>query len=436
MRRGWPPREAPPAGPAAGRRPSRRSRSGSAACSSTRSARSRAARCSCSSRASARCATTALEPAAYRDRALFDAWAHEASLVATRRPAAAPLGDAHLAARRVAARRARARVPRRQRRASPTTSSPSCASAGPLRARDLEDRSAEPWRHGWWTDEVSARQTIGRMLHLLWMSGRVGVVRPDRRHGAPVGRLRALPARGRRRRGRRPRRRRRRARGGAARGADARRRARRRTCARTSCAVATRGCPRRSTALVGRRRRLERVAVGGLRGEWFAAAEDLERLRRPARRARARPRCRPSTTCSATGRDRRAVRLRPSPGDLRPGGAAALGLLRAADPAPRADRRARRPVAGPRRPACCACSRCTASPTCGAARRSTAPSRARSSGWRRGAGRAGSSTRRRLSVGGAANASRLAPVVRGGSLLLAQSGRVSTSSRTRRPPRR
>jgi uncharacterized protein YcaQ len=50
---------------------------------------------------------------------------------------------------------------------------------GPLRARELEDRSAEPWRHGWWTDEVSARQTIGRMLHILWVRGRVGVSRRE-----------------------------------------------------------------------------------------------------------------------------------------------------------------------------------------------------------------------------------------------------------------
>ena len=46
---------------------------------------------------------------------------------------------------------------------------------GPLRARDLEDRAAEPWRHGWWTDEVSGRQTIARLLHLLWITGQVGV---------------------------------------------------------------------------------------------------------------------------------------------------------------------------------------------------------------------------------------------------------------------
>jgi uncharacterized protein YcaQ len=46
---------------------------------------------------------------------------------------------------------------------------------GPLRARDLEDRSAEPWRHGWWTDEVSGRQTIARLLHMLWLGGRIGV---------------------------------------------------------------------------------------------------------------------------------------------------------------------------------------------------------------------------------------------------------------------
>ena len=46
-------------------------------------------------------------------------------------------------------------------------------------------------------------------------------------------------------------------------------------CARISCAAATGGCPRRSRELVAAGR-LEHVAVDGLRGEWFAAPQDLE----------------------------------------------------------------------------------------------------------------------------------------------------------------
>ncbi len=116
----------------------------------------------------------ALEQAAYGQRSLFDAWAHEASLVAT----------ADLPLHRWAMRTwLQAASPRAQRArdflaANAQFSEELIAELrerGPLRARDLEDRSAEPWRHGWWTDEVSARQTIGRLLHLLWMCGRVGV---------------------------------------------------------------------------------------------------------------------------------------------------------------------------------------------------------------------------------------------------------------------
>jgi uncharacterized protein YcaQ len=46
---------------------------------------------------------------------------------------------------------------------------------GPLPARELEDQSTEPWRHGYWTDEVSPGQTITRMLLILWITGRIGV---------------------------------------------------------------------------------------------------------------------------------------------------------------------------------------------------------------------------------------------------------------------
>ena len=63
------------------------------------------------------------------------------------------------------------------------------------------------------------------------------------------------------------------------------------------------------------------------------------------------------------GTDRRAVRLRPPARDLRPGRQAALGLLRAADPPRRADRRPGRPQGRPRRRArrCSACSPSTTS---------------------------------------------------------------------------
>ncbi len=219
----------------------------------------------------------ALEVAAYERRLLFDAWAHEASLVAT----------ADLPLHRWAMRTwLSAASPRAERAREFLAANDAFAvdlvaelrERGPLRARDLEDRSAEPWRHGWWTDEVSARQTIGRMLHLLWMCGRIGV----------AGRIggterlwdvfeRCLPD-------------------GAAdtlAGAD------------LDDAAAEREAALRAVRMLGvaraghvrahflRRRytrlpatldglvaegRLERVAVAGLRGDWFAAVEDLERL--------------------------------------------------------------------------------------------------------------------------------------------------------------
>jgi len=118
----------------------------------------------------------ALERAAYERRTLFDAWAHEASLVAT---ADLPL---HRWAMRTyldapTTRAARAREFLAANAAFCDELVEELRERGPLRARDLEDRSAEPWRHGWWTDEVSARQTIARLLHVLWVTGRIGVGR-------------------------------------------------------------------------------------------------------------------------------------------------------------------------------------------------------------------------------------------------------------------
>lgn len=215
----------------------------------------------------------ALYRAAYEHRTLFDAWAHEASLVAT---ADLPL---HRWAMRTwlhapGPRAERARTFLDANAAFSEELLAELRERGPLRARDLEDRSSEPWRHGWWTDEVSGRQTIARMLHLLWISGRVGV-------GGRIGaeRLwdvfeRCLPP-----------------------GADAITdltddEAEREAALRAvrMLGVARAGhvrahflrrryarLPETLAELVGAGR-LETVTVAGLRGEWFAAPDDIEGL--------------------------------------------------------------------------------------------------------------------------------------------------------------
>ena len=218
-----------------------------------------------------------LEEAAYERRMLFDAWAHEASLVAT----------ADLSLHRWAMRTwLQAPTTRAERaRAFLDANAAFCdelvgelRDRGPLRARDLEDRSAQPWRHGWWTDEVSGRQTIARLLHLLWITGRVGVAGriaatervwdiferclPDGVYAAAAAAdlddveaeraavLRAVRMLG------------------VARAGHVR-------------AHFLRGRYRRLPATLAdltARGRLEAVTVSGLHGEWFAAREDLERL--------------------------------------------------------------------------------------------------------------------------------------------------------------
>jgi uncharacterized protein len=218
----------------------------------------------------------ALERAAYERRTLFDAWAHEASLVAT---ADLPL---HRWAMRTWLHAPTTRAERA--RAFLAANAAFCdelldelRERGPLRARDFEDRSAEPWRHGWWTDEVSARQTIGRLLDLLWITGRVGVAR--RLAGERVWDVfeRCLPAGAH----------------AAAAAADlgddeAEREAALRAVRMLGVARAGhvrahflrrryRRLPATLAELVAAGR-LEPVAVAGLRGEWFAVPEDLERL--------------------------------------------------------------------------------------------------------------------------------------------------------------
>jgi uncharacterized protein YcaQ len=213
-----------------------------------------------------------LERAAYGRRALFDAWAHEASLVA-----AADLPLHRWAMRTVLAgqdaRAVRARAFLSANAAFCDELVDELRERGPLRARELEDRSTEPWRHGWWTDEVSGRQTIARLLHLLWIGGRIGV---GRREGGE--RLwdvleRCLPAN---------------APSAQPSDDDAEREAALRAVRMLGVARPAhvrahflrrryRRLPGTLAALVAAGR-LERVTVAGLGGAWYAAPEDLARL--------------------------------------------------------------------------------------------------------------------------------------------------------------
>lgn len=114
----------------------------------------------------------ALEKAAYRDRALFDYWAHEASLC--------HVDD--LALHRWQMKRWLA-LPRRRPYAEFLERNAGFADdlvaelheRGPLRAQDIEETDVTHWVHGHWTEDVNWRQTIARLLDTLWMSGRIGV---------------------------------------------------------------------------------------------------------------------------------------------------------------------------------------------------------------------------------------------------------------------
>nr|MBA2349432.1 winged helix-turn-helix domain-containing protein [Solirubrobacterales bacterium] len=217
-----------------------------------------------------------LDAAIHSDRSCFDYWAHDASVV--------PVADLPLhrwqQRRHLALDTARSQRLRAWMEANVPFADAVLADLrehGPLRACDLEDHSAEPWRWGYWTDEVSSRQTVARMLQLLWMTGRVGVAG---RRG--IERLwdvfeRCLPP-------------------GALAAADAAplcdrevtERATRRALGMLGVARSahitrhfTRGrYPGLAEVLAGgvRTGELREVEVEGCRGVWFALAETLERL--------------------------------------------------------------------------------------------------------------------------------------------------------------
>jgi uncharacterized protein len=114
----------------------------------------------------------ALEKAAYKDRVLFDYWAHEASLC--------HVDD--LALHRWQMNRWLS-LPRRRPYAEFLEQNAGFADdlvaelreRGPLRAQDIEETDVTHWVHGHWTEDVNWRQTIARLLDALWMCGRIGV---------------------------------------------------------------------------------------------------------------------------------------------------------------------------------------------------------------------------------------------------------------------
>ena len=48
---------------------------------------------------------------------------------------------------------------------------------GPLRSRDLEDRTVQPWRTGGWNDDRARH--VGMMLEILWSQGKIAIVGRD-----------------------------------------------------------------------------------------------------------------------------------------------------------------------------------------------------------------------------------------------------------------
>ncbi len=109
--------------------------------------------------------TAIFEALAYEERTLFEYWAHEASYVLAedlplhrwemrqhpRHPRAVQWWERNAAFRAHILDRLRA--------------------DGPLRARDIEDRSVEPWGSTGWSHERS----VSRMLDFLWGAGQTGI---------------------------------------------------------------------------------------------------------------------------------------------------------------------------------------------------------------------------------------------------------------------
>ena len=114
-----------------------------------------------------------LEHLVYEQRALFEYWAHEASIVLSedlplhrfmmRSPPHSSLWHRRLADWWDVNEPFRAYIRERLR------------AAGPLPAREIEDRSVEPWVSTGWTHQ----RNVSRMLDLMWVRGEVGIAARD-----------------------------------------------------------------------------------------------------------------------------------------------------------------------------------------------------------------------------------------------------------------
>jgi uncharacterized protein YcaQ len=217
----------------------------------------------------------ALDLAAYRDRALFDYWAHEASVCHVD-----DLALHHWQMKRWLS------LPNREAYATFMRANDALIEDllaelrenGPLRAQDIEEREVSHWQHGWWTDDVNWRQTIGRVLHGLWLSGAIGVYSRDastrRWHlleeCLPPGALARVDELSDR---------------------EATRRAVHRALGMLGVARAahirkhfTRNRYPDLDAVLEADPEIVRARVSGTRGDWFALAEELERDLEPGRR--------------------------------------------------------------------------------------------------------------------------------------------------------
>jgi uncharacterized protein len=111
---------------------------------------------------------TLLERLAYEDRALFEYWAHEASLVLTEdlpihRWQMKTWNHRRLHAWWEAEERFRGYIVDKLR------------SDGPLPLREIEDRAEQPWMSTGWSNQ----RNVSRMLDLMWVRGYVGIAARD-----------------------------------------------------------------------------------------------------------------------------------------------------------------------------------------------------------------------------------------------------------------
>jgi uncharacterized protein len=117
-----------------------------------------------------------LERLAYRERALFEYWAHEASLVLSEdlpihrwEMRTWPRGEQRSTWRQRIMAWYEAQAAFREQILARLRAD------GPLRTREIEDTSDTPWLSDGWTSE----RNVARMLDLMWVRGQVGISRRD-----------------------------------------------------------------------------------------------------------------------------------------------------------------------------------------------------------------------------------------------------------------